>query len=174
MSFVGGLVVGLAAGLGLGLLLARRRARPATVADADGGVIARAPTRPGGSDRSRATIVVAVLALAASGVALARSDRHTRAPSPPPDTTTSTSPPASAGAGSTTTAKAAATVAVPNLVGQARATAETLLASAGLEARVTTLALSNVPAGFVITQNPQPATQVVAGATVSLVVSAAP
>jgi beta-lactam-binding protein with PASTA domain len=51
--------------------------------------------------------------------------------------------------------------------------AEAILKRAHFVVSVETLALSNVPPGYVISQNPLPAAKAAAGTTVNLVVSAA-
>jgi len=155
MSFFGGAVVGGVLGLGGGMLLARRQ-------------------RPAGSNRGDVAIAIAALALIASGVAIARSDRHDAtsvlAGSPSPSTT---SPAVSSTSTTTSSLSLGATVSVPNVVAQSRATAMATLDNLGLKATVETLALANVPAGFVISQSPLPAAVVTVGTSVSLVVSSA-
>jgi hypothetical protein len=172
MSFLGGLVVGAAVGLSAGVLLARPRRR-----DPEGEPGRSARARRRSSNRSPATIVIAALALAASGVALARSNEH-QAPTGPAATdttaaTTATGPLPTAPA-TTRPAASAATVSVPNVVGLDRATAEATLERVGLATSVSTLALSNVPAGFVVTESPPTAALVAKGTKISLVVSVAP
>jgi hypothetical protein len=155
MSFFGGALVGGVLGLGGGVLLARRQ-------------------RPAGSHRGDLAIVMAAVALIASGIAIARSDRHNSttppAASPSPSTTIAAVPSTSTTASSLSLG---ATVSVPNVVAQSRASAEATLDNLGLKATVETLALANVPAGFVISQSPLPAAVVTVGTSVSLVVSSA-
>jgi PASTA domain len=171
MSFVGGALFGAAIGLGGGVILARRR-RSGVDADSTGHSRARR-TR---SDRGAVAIVMAGLALAVSGVALVRSNRHdgvTASAAGTTITSPSTTAPARTASPTTPVGSGAATVAVPNVVGLARSTAEASLQKAGLKASVETLPLANVPAGFVISQSPLPAALVTVGAPVSLVVSGA-
>jgi beta-lactam-binding protein with PASTA domain len=66
-------------------------------------------------------------------------------------------------------------VTVPNVVGQPRPTAESMITNAGLSVgTVTTQSDSTVPAGNVISQNPAASTQASPGAPVALVVSSGP
>jgi hypothetical protein len=163
MSFLGGALVGVVIGLGAGLLFGRS-------------------SRPDGSNRGGIAIVMAALALIASGIAVARSGSHdhttaaTGAVATQPAATTSTT--GAALAPSTTPATApglvpGATVSVPQVVTFSRDAAVAALGKAGLKASVETLALANVPAGFVISQSPLPAAEVAVGTSVSLVVSSA-
>ncbi|HTD50033.1 MAG TPA: PASTA domain-containing protein [Acidimicrobiia bacterium] len=156
MSFVGGALVGGVLGLGAGALLGRRN-------------------RSDRTNLGAVAVTLAAVALIASGIAIARSGGHgptTRATSAP---TTSTAPPAPSTPTptSTTIPSVASTESVPNVVGQRTATATATLEHLGLRATVETLALANVPAGFVISQSPLPAALVPPGTAVSLVVSSA-
>lgn len=154
MSFFAGAIVGGVLGLGGGMLLARRQ--------------------PAGSTRGGLAIVMAALALIASGIAIARSDRHNPASVPAGSPSPSTTSPAVPLTSTTTSSLSlGATVSVPNVVAQSRATAMATLDNLGLKATVETLALANVPAGFVISQSPLPAAVVTVGTSVSLVVSSA-
>jgi len=66
-------------------------------------------------------------------------------------------------------------VPVPNVVGQAQAAAQAAIEASGLAVgQVTTQCSDTVPAGDVISQNPDANTQVAPGSAVSLVVSAGP
>ena len=90
-----------------------------------------------------------------------------------PTAPTSTAPPSS----TTTTEPTVPTglVTVPNVSHPPRTQkdAVTILNRAGLEVKIETLALSNVPPGYVISQSPLPEAMTAAGSTVLLVVSAA-
>ena len=74
-----------------------------------------------------------------------------------------------------TAATIAPPVAVPDVVGQAQATAETTIVAAGLVVgTVTTAPSATVPAGDVISQSPPGGTSVPLGSTVDLVISTGP
>jgi hypothetical protein len=181
MSFFGGAVVGVVAGLAAGILLARSRAGPSSRrASGDG-----APGRSS-SGSGRVAIVMATVAIVVSGVALVRSghtdhtsttDTATTTTGAPNGSNTSpstTTPGGAAGAPSTTTTLfVGATVSVPNVVEMTKDAAVATLGNVGLKATVETLPLANVPPGFVISQSPLPSAQVTAGSPVSLVVSSA-
>ena len=168
MIFVGGAIVGCVVGLVSGVLLQRRFGHSTLVAGR--GV----------------AITIALVALLVAGVALANSERDrdrgsplAAAPAGTGATTTSTAgAPSSTTPGSSTTSSgstATGMVSVPNVSHPPleRQEAVAILKRAGLEVNVESLPLSNVPAGFVLSQNPLPATSVVAGSTVTLVVTAA-
>jgi RHS repeat-associated protein len=73
------------------------------------------------------------------------------------------------------TVQASAPVTVPNVVGQAQATAESAIGAAGLTVGVTSAASSpTVPAGQVMSQNPAAGTSVAPGSAVNLVISTGP
>ena len=122
------------------------------------------------------TTAVALLALLIAAVALANSNRRIdqagRVASPAP----TRSPATTGDAASTTTATSApgGFVRVPNVEHIARVQAVPIVRHAGLEVSIERLPISNVPAGFVISQDPLPAATAAAGSTVTLVVSAAP
>jgi PASTA domain len=142
---------------------------PATVGAPAGG----GPTRPATPWLVAVTAISAV-ALVVAGIALARSGGHGRSAASSPTTTSSTTTttvPEPAGS-TTPSTQLGGTVSVPNVVGTARNVAVATLEKAGLKVSVDTLALANVPPGFVISQNPLPAGLVMPGATVALVVSA--
>ncbi|MGD8885840.1 MAG: PASTA domain-containing protein, partial [Gammaproteobacteria bacterium] len=67
-----------------------------------------------------------------------------------------------------------ALITVPDVAGLAQADAETTLTNAGLTVNVTTTFSDTVAAGTVISQSPTAGTDVIAGTTVDLVVSAGP
>jgi PASTA domain len=117
--------------------------------------------------------VVAVTALAVGGLVLVRGSGNDRTPPTPSSTTPPTT--ARAVASSTTTSRPAPvhTVSVPNVIGLTRAAALGALTDAGFEVHITSIALSSVPDGFVVSQSPLPATQIRKGSNVALVVSAA-
>jgi hypothetical protein len=118
--------------------------------------------------------VIAATALAVGVLALVRgSGSDSRPPTP---STTAAPVVTTAVVPSTTTPRRAPvhTVSVPNVVGLARVAALAALQDAGFAARVDTLPLPSVPAGFVVSQSPLPAAEIRKGATVALVVSAAP
>jgi eukaryotic-like serine/threonine-protein kinase len=126
-------------------------------------------------------MVIAVAALVVAIVALVRSG-HTDpgATSTAPSSTsspTSTSPEpstSSVSSSSTTTSSVFSTVIVPNLVGLSQSAAVAELQNAGLKSKIESLPLSNVPAGFVVTQTPGALSTTTTGAVVMLGVSGAP
>ncbi len=65
-------------------------------------------------------------------------------------------------------------VAVPDVVGQAQAAAQTTLVNTGLVASITTQSSTTVPIEQVISQSPAATTNVSGGATVNLVISSGP
>ena len=125
---------------------------------------------------------VAVLALVVAAVALARSDHN---PSPGTATPVTAAP---ATAATTTTAAAATTttlagspttgsqpggpITVPQVQTLSRADAVGMLERLGLKVSIETLPLSNVPAGFVLSQSPLAGATVPKGTLVTLEVSA--
>jgi hypothetical protein len=158
MIFVAGALVGGVAGLVVGAVLQRRSAGSSVL-----------------ESRGLAT-AIALVALVVAAVALADSDRGgDQTPAVTAAATTTTGAPAAA---SSTTAAPATTasglVTVPNVSHppRTREDAEAILQRAGLGVTIETLALSNVPAGFVISQNPLPEAKTRAGSSVLLVVSA--
>ena len=159
MVFVGGALAGVVLGLGAGALLQRRAGRPNF---AEG--------------RGLAT-TVALIALLVAAVALANSGRaRDRGVVAAAAASTPTAPPHQASTSTTTSRPAdrsSGLVTVPNVERIARAEAVTKLERAGLKVTIESLPLSNVPAGFVISQSPLPNALTTAGATVTLVVSAA-
>jgi hypothetical protein len=168
MIFVGGAIAGCVVGLVAGALLQRRFGHSSFAAGRG------------------AAITIALVALLVAGVALANSERNrpggTLAAAPVATGATATS---AAGALSSTTPASSTTtslntssrmVAVPNVSHPPleRTEAVAILKRAGLEVNVEPLPISNVPAGFVLQQNPLPAAKAAAGSTVTLVVTAAP
>lgn len=128
--------------------------------------------------RSLAT-VIAVIALVVAAGALANSERdHGHGPATVAAAPTTTATPGPIGSTTTTTPDTAANalVIVPNVSHPplTRKDAEAALKRSHLLASVRTLALVNVPPGFVISQNPLPEATATAGSTVTLVVSTAP
>jgi eukaryotic-like serine/threonine-protein kinase len=92
-----------------------------------------------------------------------------------PRTPTTTAPPTTRALPPSTTTSRPTPVhelSVPNVVGLTRADALLALAGAGFEVHVSSVALSSVPNGFVVSQSPQPGTQIPKGSSVALVVSA--
>ena len=165
MMFLAGAIAGCVVGLVAGALLQRRS---------------------GGSnflDGRGVAITIAVIALLVAAVALADSERarhddhRTAAAVLTTTTTTGGHAGTEATSSTTTTGKTAATglVSVPNVSHPPleRKEAVAILKRAGLEVSIESLPLSNVPSGFVISQNPLPAAMTPAGSTVTLVVSAA-
>ena len=125
----------------------------------------------------RFATAVAMLALLVAAVALAdryRRDQTGPATSRASPTTTSTTT-KSAASTTTTSPEPTGLISVPNVSHPplARSDAVTILQRAGLAVSIESLPLANVPAGFVISQNPLPAAMAAAGSTVTLVVSAA-
>jgi hypothetical protein len=129
---------------------------------------------------------IAVIALVVAAVALAESgrdrDHGTAAAAAGTSTTTTTTTTTTAAAGitasSTTTTPqtlAGGLVTVPNVSHPplTQEDAEAILKRAHFAVGIETLALSNVPSGYVISQNPLPEAKTIAGTTVTLVVSAA-
>jgi hypothetical protein len=130
--------------------------------------------------------LIAVTALVIAIIALVRSGHHdttatgdTTPPTEPatsfvPTSTSPPSSPTSAGAGSSTSVSTTTVlrqVTVPNVVGQPQTNAIATLERAGLRTRVQTLALPNVPAGFVVTQSPIAYSTTTSGSMVLLGVS---
>lgn len=165
MVFVAGALAGLVAGVAAGMLMQRR---------AGGSNLAQS--------RGFAT-AVAMVALIVAAIALARSDRGSgRSAATTPAATTSPTTAASTGGGepattTTTTAigstEPSGVVSVPNVEHLSRSEAIPILQHAGLKVSIETLALSNVPANFVISQTPLPGAMTTPGTTVTLVISAA-
>jgi hypothetical protein len=166
MIFVGGAIAGCVVGLVVGALLQRR--------SGDSSVLA---------GRGVAT-TTALIALLVAAVALANSERD-RDPDRGPiaaavgtgTTTTTAAPAGTAPVSSTSTTGTPPTglVRVPNVSHPPleRKDAVAILKRAGLDVSIESLPLSNVPTGFVISQNPLPAATAAPGSTVTLVVSAA-
>jgi hypothetical protein len=152
MVFFAGALAGLVVGLAAGAVLQRRAGRSSPV-----------------EGRGFAT-VVALLALLVAAVALANSDRETSRAA----TTTSTATTNAAASTTTATSPPDGLISVPNVVNIARRQAVPILRRAGFKVGIELLPVSNVPADFVISQDPLPAASARAGSTVTLVVSAAP
>lgn len=163
MIFLAGAIVGGVVGVVAGAML-QRRAHGSNVMES-----------------GRLAITIAVLALAVAAVALADSQRdrdHGDPVAVASATTTTTTRTSSGGSGTTTTTRSVVSgslVTVPNVSHPplTRKDAVAALQRAHLEAGIETLVLSNVPPGFVISQNPLPEATTTAGSTVTLVVSAA-
>jgi hypothetical protein len=129
-----------------------------------------------------AALIIAIVALVRSGDHHATAKTDATVPTTEPSTsagptTASSSPGSSApGSSSSTTSTTSTTllrqVTVPNVVGLAQTTAIAALQRAGLRSRVQSLALGNVPAGFVVTQTPIAYSTTTSGAIVVLGVSA--
>jgi hypothetical protein len=158
MVFVAGALAGLAVGLAAAALIQRRAGRSSSL-----------------EGRGFAT-AVALLALLVAAVALANSNRRIDQAGREASAAARTSPTTTDAAASTTTSTTApgGFVRVPNVEHIARVQAVPILRHAGLEVSIDRLPISNVPAGFVISQNPLPAATAAAGSTVTLVVSAPP
>jgi hypothetical protein len=163
MVFVAGALAGLVVGLAAaalfpGVLFWRRAGRSSLI-----------------EGRGFAT-AVALLALLVAAVALANSNRRIDRVGRVASAAPTTSPTTTRDAASTTTATTApgGFVRVPNVEHIARVQAVPILRHAGLRVSIQRLPISNVPAGFVISQDPLPAATAAAGSTVTLVVSAAP
>ena len=164
MIFVGGAIAGCVVGLVVGTLLQRRAGDASFLAG-----------------RGVAT-TIALIALVVAAVALANSERDRDADrgavgtgAGSTGTTTTAAPSTTAAATSTTATTPTGLVSVPNVSHPPleRKEAVAILKRAGLEVNIESLPLSNVPTGFVISQNPLPAATAVPGSTVTLVVSAA-
>lgn len=164
MAFLAGVIAGCALGVVAGVLLQRRAGGSSLV-----------------EGRGFAT-TIAILALVVGAVALARSGRdrdHTAATGgmPGATSTTGTTPAVTATPNTPSTSAASqptGLVAVPNVSHPplTRKDAVDILKRAGLQVSIESLPLANVPAGFVISQNPLPAAMATTGSTVTLVVSA--
>ncbi len=164
MIFVGGAIAGCVVGLVVGTLLQRRSGQASFLAG-----------------RGAAT-TIALIALLVAAVALANSERDRDADRGAvgagvggANTTTTAAPSTTAAATSTTRTTPTGLVSVPNVSHPPleRKESVAILKRAGLEVNIESLPLSNVPTGFVISQNPLPAATAVPGSTVTLVVSAA-
>jgi hypothetical protein len=165
MIFLAGAIAGCVVGVVAGALLQRRSGRSNFL---DGRGVA---------------MTIAVIALLVAAVALAESERarhDDHRPAAAAVTTTTITGVHSgneAASSTTTTGKTAPAglVSVPNVSHPPleRKDAVAILKRAGLEVSIESLPLSNVPSGFVISQNPLPAAMATAGSTVTLVVSAA-
>ncbi|MDQ1426180.1 MAG: hypothetical protein QOD72_3678 [Acidimicrobiaceae bacterium] len=158
MIFMAGAIAGGVVGLVVGAMLQRRS--------------------PGSSvlGRSSLATVIALLALVVAAIALANSerDRDHGTGSAAATSVTTTTVAASSTTATTTATTVRGLVTVPN-VSHPPLTREDAVAAvkrAHLEVNIETLALSNVPPGFVISQNPLPEATTTAGSTVTLVVSA--
>jgi hypothetical protein len=128
-----------------------------------------------------AALIIAIVALARSGdhdatttsdVTVSTLEPPTSAPS-----TTSSAPGSSLSSGTTSTTSSTSTtelrpVTVPNVVGLEQTAAIAALQRAGLRSHVQSLALGNVPAGFVVTQTPIAYSTTTSGSMVLLGVSA--
>jgi hypothetical protein len=159
MVFFAGALAGLVVGLAAGAALQRRAGRSSPM-----------------EGRRGFAIALALLALLAAAVTLANRGRDRPARSVTSGAGTTTSPETTNVAATTTTATSApdGLISVPNVVNIARRQAVPILRRAGLEVGIELLPVSNVPADFVISQDPLPAASVRAGSTVTLVVTAAP
>jgi hypothetical protein len=158
MTFLAGAIAGGVVGLVAGAMLQRKSAGSSVL-----------------ESRSLAT-AIALLALVVAAVALAGRERDRDHGSGSAATTNVTSTTVAAvAASSTTTQVTSGLVTVPNVSHPpfTREDAEAALKRAHLEVNIETLPLSNVPPGFVISQNPLPEATTPAGSTVTLVVSAA-
>jgi len=156
MWFAAGLVIGLAAGAALVLLLGHARR---------------------GQLEAHTTLAIglAVVALVLSIVAVARSRSDTStAPNDATRSTVAASPPAGTAFTAPATVPATSTtllVSTPNVIGLSRDAAITLLTGQGLRPDVESEVLTNVPAGFVVSQSPLGGTEVPLGSTVVITVS---
>jgi Kef-type K+ transport system membrane component KefB len=159
MIFVAGAIVGGVVGLVVGAMLQRRSAGSSVLG------------------RSSLATAIALLALVVAAVALANSerDRDHGTGSAAATSVTTTTVAASSTTATTTSTTVKGLVTVPNVSHPplTRQDAEAALKRAHLEVNIETLPLSNVPPGFVISQNPLPEATTTAGSTVTLVVSAA-
>jgi PASTA domain len=156
MMFVSGLLLGIVAGVGIAAWVARRTSGPLAF----------------GGRRRGIPLAIAALALVILAMVLSRRDRDDHTPVAVPTSNSTTSEPPTSSTTSTT--KPRAIVTVPDLVGETRATALATLRNLGLHSSIQTIPASSVPPDFVLSQNPATASSVTAGATVSLVISAAP
>jgi hypothetical protein len=114
--------------------------------------------------------IIALVALVCSVIALVestRSDRSSGVARAGPTTTTA-APTTTAPADTTTRASTS----VPRVLGLSETDAVAMLRRAGFQFSVETLALANVPTGYVISQSPLPESTAPAGSTVNLIVSA--
>jgi hypothetical protein len=163
MIFVAGAVAGGVVGLVAGAMFQRRSSGASVL-----------------GSRMLAT-AIAVIALVVATVALAESRRDRdhgtgSAAAASSTTTTATGVPASSTTTTTTPpTPAGGLITVPNVSHPplTREDAEAIVKRAHFAVSVETLTLSNVPSGFVISQNPLPEAKAIAGSTVTLVVSAA-
>jgi hypothetical protein len=123
-------------------------------------------------------VIIALAALVVGSVALVESTRSrgstASAIAPPPTTTTVPSPPSSVPAPPSTTGVTAPSgdLKVPNVLRLTENDALTTLSHAGFQANVESIALANVPSGYVMSQAPLPESSAPPGTTVSLQVSA--
>jgi len=159
MIFVGGAIAGGVVGLVAGALLQRRAGRSSFV-----------------ESRGLAT-TIALIALVVAAVALAASarDRGTSAGTAPAPSATTAGTSSASSTTTTVPTEPTGLVTVPNVSHPPRTQkdAVAILRRAHLEVGIDTLALANVPPGFVISQNPLPEATTTAGSTVTLVISAA-
>jgi len=141
-----------------------------------GAVLQRRSGRPNFLDGRGVATTIAVIALLVAAVALADSERNrddnqsTGSAAPPYTTTTQARSSSPSGSSSTTTGNGSAPaglVSVPNVSHPplTRKDALAILKRAGLEVTIESLPLTNVPAGFVISQNPLPAALTTPGST---------
>jgi hypothetical protein len=127
-----------------------------------------------------AALIIAIVALARSGDHDATTTSDATIPTLEPPTsvaTTTSSAPGSSSSSTTSRASSTSTtdlrpVTVPNVVGLEQTAAIAALQRAGLRSRVQSLALGNVPAGFVVTQTPMAYSTTTSGSIVLLGVSA--
>src|SRR6476659_4211869 len=156
MIFLAGAIAGGAVGLVAGALLQRRAGGSSVV-----------------HSRGFAT-TIALVALVVAAVALAAGADDGDCASAPIPIASPTTPTSIAPASSTTTTEPTVPtglVTVPNVSHPPRTQkdAVAILERAGLEVKIETLALSNVPPGYVISQSPLPEAMTAAGSTVLLV-----
>ena len=118
-----------------------------------------------------AALVVAIIALVRSGDNGSPASDTTPRPTDQPVTTVAPTISSTTTSESTTSTTVLRDVTVPNVVGMTQTTAAETLTRAGLRSHVQTLPLTNVPAGFVVTQTPMAFSTTTSGAIVSLGVS---
>ena len=127
-------------------------------------------------NRQAVPMIVSLLALVVGGVALVESTRSRGHDAPAGLPVVSTAPAAKATTSVPSTAPedavAAGLVRVPNVLRLPEATALSLVRKAGLVTNVDSIALANVPAGYVMSQSPLPESTAPPGTTVNLQVSA--
>ena len=162
MVFLAGAIAGGVVGLVAGALLQRRAGRSSFVE----------------SRGVATTIALIALLVAAGALAAGARDREDSGGSVPVASATTAATTGTTSPSSTTTSVPAVPtglVTVPNVSHPplSRKDAVAILKRAHLEVSIESLALSNVPPGYVLSQNPLPEAKTTAGSTVTLVVSAA-